>query len=155
MLFSEVYGNKRYRPIEKNETESSTLAHLQKYATVVVTKLTPNMDVLIRRLHWLSADAKYFVLFPLVCVIANVAETNWTNTMPKIGFITSPRHFVVEIIERELLPLVNRREEALILEAGICVAYLCRRTDINKPAWILAVCNVRNVPSTSLQLTLT
>jgi len=115
----------------------------QKYVKVVITKLTPNMDLLLRRLQWLDGSGKYFVLFPLVCVIANVAETNWTNTAPKIGFITSPRHFVVEVIERELLPFLVCREEAHIFEAGACIAYLVRRTDINKPAWILAVCNVR------------
>jgi hypothetical protein len=64
LLFREVF-------IKSEDPADGGFQALSKYIRVVITKLTPNLDLFILRSHW-AEDGKHAGLFPLVCLLANV-----------------------------------------------------------------------------------
>jgi hypothetical protein len=67
ILFREVFLGPA-DPVAATDPSHQVLA---KYLKVVMTKLTPNLDLVILRIHW-AEQGKHNGLFPLACLLANV-----------------------------------------------------------------------------------
>jgi hypothetical protein len=111
-----------------------------KYARVVLTKLVPHVDLLLKRMQWADNDTKCLVPFVVACLLTHIVDSNYTNTTPKLAFLTSPRHFLIEVVELDLMPFLHSREEALVFEAARSIIFVSQRSDAMKPSWIFAVC---------------